>query len=430
VGTIPRQKRSALIAFGAAVVLFFAGYAIFRGFGDPDVPSGDVAIVEDLSSDTGTITRADFDRALEQSAARSGAKQQPKPGSPEYEQLRTQALNDLLDIRWIQGEAAQRGIRVPPDEVSSRRQQLIDQSFRSKKEFEQFREESGFTQKDIRIRVRLQILSGRIQQQVLGGLAPVDDSQVSEYYDASSEQFEQPESRDIRLVLNKSRAKVEQALSELQKDSSDAAWDRVAGRFSTDTSSSNTGGQRPGVTEGLLEQPLDKAVFDAPTGELQGPVKTPLGYYVFEVEKVTPSRLIPLDRSTRAQIRRQLEQQQQQTAFASFVDDFGSEWRARTFCAPDFVIDRCANFVGGGHPASAPPGCYDAGAKGGIPDACPAPVALPAPALPGSISIVAPQGNRLPQRPVPAGLEEVTPGLTGGALPPGGIQTAPTQPAP
>jgi parvulin-like peptidyl-prolyl isomerase len=420
VSAIPKNKRLPLIVSGAVVVLFLAGYAIFRGLGNPDVPSGDVATVEDAVPGTGTITTAAYDRALDQAAARGGVKQTPKPGNPQYDQLKQGAMNDLLDSVWIQGEAADLGITATADEVSSLLKQTISQNFRNQAEFEKFRKQSHFTTKDIRTRIRLQILSNKIQQQIVRGLPPVSQSQISEYYDEAKAQFTQPASRDVRLVLNKDKAKVEQAKGELEGDSSDASWKVVAAKFSTDPSSKSNGGLRPSITQGLLEQPLDREVFSAPQGQIEGPVHSPLGYYVFEVEKITPARTLPLNRSTRSQIGRQLTQQAQQNAFSAFVTDFGSKWRARTFCASDFLIERCDNFVGGGHPASAPAACYGGSSKGGIPPACPAPVTLLSPALPGTVSILAPQGTRLPQRPIPAHLPPATSAL-GAGLPPGAV---------
>ena len=424
---IPKPKRLALIALGAVLIVLFAGYAIARGIGNPDVPAGDVAVVEDAPAGLSPISESQFDRALQQTAARSGVEEVPNPGSARYEELKQGAMNDLLDQVWIQSEAADLGITATADEVSQLLQQTIEQNFRDRAEFERFRRESHFSQEEIRTRIRLQIFSNKLQQEVLGQVANVSDAQISEYYEeAKSTQFVQPATRDVRLVLNKDQAEVEQAKQRLEVDSSNASWEKVASEFSTEPSSKNNGGLRSSLTEGLLEQPLDREVFGAPQGQVEGPVRTPLGYYVFEVVKVTPERTLPLNRTTRAQIRSQLTQQTQQNAFSAFVDDFGSKWRARTFCAPGFVIERCNNSVGGAPPANAPAGCYEANPEGGRPEACPAPVQSFTPALPGTTSLVSPQGIRLPQRPVPVPTGGAAGGLPGTlAPPPGGTPTAP-----
>ena len=422
-----------MIIFGLIVVLFFAGYAIFRGLGNPEIPGDDVAVVEEAPDGLGPITREDFDRALEQAAAAESIRRVPAPSSPRYQQLKEAALNNLFDLIWIQGEAADLDIKADADEVTSLLEQTIEQNFRNQQEFEEFREQSNFTQEDIRTRIRLQILSNKIQEQVINAGPRVSNSEIEEYYDAARDQFVQPATRDVRLVLNEDRAQVEQAKQQLDQNSSDESWNQVAREFSSDPSSRTNGGLRPSITEGLLEEPLNGEVFDAEVGEVVGPIRTPLGFYVFQVEKTTPERVVPLNRQTRAQIRSQLVQAEQQEGFSTFVDDFGSKWRARTFCADDFVIERCSNFVGG-LPAAAPPACYAADPpRGGRPPDCPAAVGQLAPALPGTVSIVTPQGNRLPQRPIPAGLTTAPAGglpggLAPGAVPPTGGAPPPTAP--
>jgi parvulin-like peptidyl-prolyl isomerase len=421
VSTIPRQKRTALVLFGAAVAIFFLGYAIFRGVGgNPSVPSDDVAVVQDAPTGLGNISKRDFDRALLQSAAQAGVKDVPKPGSDQYDQLKQGAMNSLLDQVWIQGEAADLGIVATADDVTGLLQSTKKQSFRSQAEFEKFLKQSHFTKADVRQRIRLQFLSNKIQQQVLGDVPNVTSSEITDFYNAGKSQFEQPETRDVRVVINTDKAKVDQAQAALEADSSDASWKKVAAKYSTDPSSKSNGGLRPSITDGLLPDPVNDAVFNASKGEIGGPLKAPDGYYLFEVEKITAAKTLPLNRQTRAQIRSQLTQQRQQDSFNQFVNNFGSKWRARTFCAAGFVIDRCDNFSGG-RPQNAPPACYEADPKGGIPDACPAPVQQTTPALPGTVSVVTPQGNRLPQRPV---VPEVPPAQGGlGALPPGSVPT-------
>ncbi|MDP9277355.1 MAG: peptidyl-prolyl cis-trans isomerase [Actinomycetota bacterium] len=416
---IPKTKRLPLIVLGAVVIIFFAGFAIAEGLGNPSVPSDDVAVVQDAPAGLSPISQADFDRALQQTAASQSIKTIPAAGSAQYEQLKQGAMNNLLDAVWIQGEAADLGQTATPTEIASLLKQTISQNFKTQAEFDKFRKQAHFTQADIRTRIRLQILSNKIQAKVLKGVPKATTSQIEDYYNEAKSQFEQPASRDVRLVLNKDQAKVEQAKAALEKDSSDASWKKVAAQFSTDPSSKSNGGLRPSLTEGLVEQPLDKEIFSAQQGQISALVKTPLGYYVFEVEKITPSRTVPLNRATRAQIGNQLNQQAQQNAFSNFVNDFGSKWRARTFCASDYLIDRCDNFPGTAHPATAPPDCYSAHPpKGKRPDACPAPVGQIAPALPGTVSIVTPQGNRLPQRPVtPAVPTPTAGGALGGGLP-------------
>ena len=57
----------------------------------------------------GTITKADFDAALKQSAARQGLPKPPAPSNPQYPTLRDSAMSDVLLSRWVLGEARSGG---------------------------------------------------------------------------------------------------------------------------------------------------------------------------------------------------------------------------------------------------------------------------------------------------------------------------------
>jgi len=422
------RERLALVVFGALLVALFAGFAIAQGIGEPSVPSGDVALVESVP-DGNTVSEAEFDRALLQQAAQGGQKEAPKPGDEKYEELKEAALTEMLDRIWIKGQAEELGIAVTPKQIASELQQIKDQNFKSEAEYEKFLKTSKFTKEDVLDRVELQLLSTQIQEAITNSAQTVTDAEVEEYYDAQLEtQFTTPESRDVRIVVNEDEGKIEEAKAELEKDSSPASWKKVAEKFSEDPTTKSKGGLQVGLTEELLQsQPeLQAAVFDSPTGTVAGPTPVEGKFFISEVQKLNPAKVQSLKEVT-GQIKSQLTQQLQQEFFSEFVAGYQSKWEARTYCAEDFLIERCANYKGDGRPPSAPPACYEADPKGPAPKDCPALVQQPAPAIPGSVTGSEPQGERLPQRPRPEGLKEggEEEGLTlpegaGGAVPPTG----------
>ena len=78
---ISNNRRIVVAAvLGAFLVVFFVVVAIAQGIGHPSVPSGDVALVQDVPN--GDIPMAEFQGALEQAAARQGAKNVPAPSDP------------------------------------------------------------------------------------------------------------------------------------------------------------------------------------------------------------------------------------------------------------------------------------------------------------------------------------------------------------
>jgi parvulin-like peptidyl-prolyl isomerase len=402
------RQRLALVLFGALFVILFAGYAIAEGLGHPSVPAGDVAVVTHVSKDIGTVSEADFKRALLQQAAQAKLKKPPKPGEGKYEELKTSALGELLDTIWIQGEAEELGISVTPKQIATELAQIKKTNFKTEAEFQKFLKTSHFTRDDVLARVKLQLLSTQVQEKIAKEAPPASNAEISDYYDSAKDtQYTTAESRDVRVVVNADKAKVEAAKAALEKDDSPANWKKVAAKYSEDPTTKTKGGLQPALTEELLasQEELKSAVFGNPTGVVVGPVDVKGKFFVIEVDKLNPAKVKTLGEVS-TEIKTQLTQQVAQQVFSEFVAEYQSKWQSRTFCADGYVIERCANYVGSGHPASAPPACYEADPKGGLPKACPAPVAQVAPALPGSVTLLKPQGERLPQRPRPEGLKE------------------------
>ncbi len=407
-------------------MVLFAVVTISEGLGDPSVPSGDVMVVEDAPGDSGTVSQADFDHALELAAAQAGQKKVPKPGDPKYEEAKEAALTGLIESIWLEGEAEEMGITVTPEEIDKEFAKIKKENFPKEAEYQQFLKESKFTPEDLDDRVKLQMLSTQIQERLQADPPEPSGDEIEAYYEAAKQtQFTKPPSRDVRLIVNKDEAKAKEALSQLEAGVTAKDWNKAAKEFSEDPSKGK-GGLQQGVGEGTLEEPLNAAVFNAPEGALEGPVKAPRGYTVFEVQNSSDETVQELS-AVEGQIKTQLGQQLEQEEFNAFVSDFNDKWVSRTFCADDYVIERCANFESSGRPSSAPPACYEEDPEGGRPEACPAPVFQLVPAAPGSVTPLAPQGNPLAQRPHPAGEGEAAPAPEPGGVPGAGAAPPPTE---
>jgi parvulin-like peptidyl-prolyl isomerase len=438
-GPAPRQ-RLALLLFGVVFVALFVGFAIAQGIGYPSVPSGAVAIVKGVPSEVGTITKAQYAKAVVQAAGTSGLKVPPKPGTKKYEELKTTALGSLLDMAWIQGEAEELGVTVTPKQIEDEFESIKSQNFKTPAEYTKFLKTSHLTQKDVDARVKLQLLSQEIQK-LLGENPPkASSTEVKDYYEAAkATQFTQKPTRDVLLVVTKEKAAGEKAKALLEKDPTPANWKKVAEKYSIDPTSKAKGGLIEGLSEGAAPEPINGAIFNAPNAKVEGLVKGPNGYYLFEVEKSTPEKVQTL-KEVQAQINSQLSQQAQQETFSDFLEGYNSKWKSRTFCASsvtdgiesaqvrDELARRCDNVSPSGHSSSAPSACYEANPKGGIPADCPAPVQQLAPALPGTVNILQPKGKPLPQRPQPEGLKPAVEGEVPSV--PGAVPGAATAPPP
>ena len=245
----------------------------------------------------------------------------------------------LVSAKWIEGEAKERGISATPAEVDRQFEETKDQSFPNEKAYKRFLRTSGQTEEDLKFRVRLDVLSNKIRQQVTEYSQNVSNDEVEDYYNDNSQQFSQPERRDLEVVLSK---KQEDVLEAKQRVEGGERWSKVAKELSDDPASKEQGGKLLGVTKGQQDPKLDAAVFAAVEKKVAGPIKTDAGYYVFRVTKITKATKQSLEQSTQG-IRQLLVSQKQQKELDQFSKDFRNDWRARTDCATDYTIADCRN---------------------------------------------------------------------------------------
>ena len=89
----------------------------------------------------------------------------------------------------------------------------------------------------------------------------------------------------MSIILTKTEAQANEAKKEIESGKSFAS---VAKSKSIDPTSKAAGGELKGVVKGQEEAALNTAIFSAPLNKLSGPVKTPFGYYIYEVKSSTP----------------------------------------------------------------------------------------------------------------------------------------------
>ncbi|HEX8753491.1 MAG TPA: peptidyl-prolyl cis-trans isomerase [Solirubrobacterales bacterium] len=396
------RQRLLLIAFGALFAALFVVFAVAEGIGQPSVPSGDVAVVKGVPSSLGTISEAELKLAVLQQAGQSGGKV-PKKGTKKYEELQEAAQGELLSAIWLQGLAEEMGITVTEKQVEQELAQIKKTNFPTEKAYQEFLKKSHLSQQEVNEKVKLNVLGTKIQEKISAEAEPASSTEISDYYEAEkATQYTTKPSRDVRVIVNKDKAKVEKAKQELEKDSSPAGWKKVAPKYSEDPTTKTKGGLQPGISEEFLKGSLKKAVFDSATNELVGPVEYEKKFLLIEVVKLNPEKVQSLE-EVKSQIATTLNQQKQQEFVSEFATNFNTTWQSRTYCASGFEMERCANY-----PASkrlqkareAYKSCYEANPKT-PPTECPAPVEQTKPALPGTVTPTKPKGEPFVQRPLP-----------------------------
>lgn len=254
-------------------------------------------------------------------------------------EVRDQVMHQLLVGVWIEGEAEDRGISVDAAAVQRDFERQKRLSFPEDADFQRFLKSSGQAEKDVLERVRLDLLSSRIHDDVTGGEPKVTEQQIAAHFRRNKARFMQPEQRDLRVVVTATRAEAATARAALARGES---WSAVARRHSIDRASRSAGGRMLHVTRAEQDQALGDAVFEAATGQPRGPVEAADGYYVFEVTRVFRARQQTLDEA-RPTIARLLRSEVRRKQLDEFTEKFREEWRGRTECREGYVTPDCRN---------------------------------------------------------------------------------------
>jgi len=259
----------------------------------------------------------------------------------QYTALKQQVLSFLISANWLLGEASSQGVKMSDAEVQKQFNQVKSQQFPTEADFHKFLASTGYTVSDLLLRVKLDSLSTKIQQKVTkdAGKKP-SQKEISAYYEQHKSTYGQPEKRNILIVLTKTQAQAESAKKEIESGKSFAS---VAKAHSIDPVSKAAGGSLPGVVKGQEEKALSEAVFSAKVNVLGGPIKTPFGYYVYEVKKIVPGSQQALSK-VQSTISQQLMAQSQQKALSEFIKKFRKTWTARTECRAEYSVQDCKGY--------------------------------------------------------------------------------------
>jgi foldase protein PrsA len=302
--------------------------------------AGSKPIVPDPPNYTACIARTAAQSKATKGAKTPSQKELKSQCEAQYKSLQQEVLGFLISSSWVLGEASSLGVKVSDKEVKKQFEKIKSQQFPKAAEFQKFLATSGQTVSDLLLRVKLNLLSSKIQQKIVKEKSKVTQAQIAKYYKNNPKRFGVAEKRNLLIILTKTEDQAKKAKQEIESGKS---FESVAKRVSIDPTSKSNGGKLAGVVKGQEEKALDTAVFAAKKGVLSGPVKTPFGYYIFEVQTITPGSQQTL-KQAEASIKSQLTATQQQAALSKFVKDFKKKWMDKTECRAGYVVADCKSY--------------------------------------------------------------------------------------
>ena len=297
--------------------------------GDEDVPADAVAVV-----DGEEIARSDYEALIAQ--AKKSYKNQkrdfPAAGSQEFQTLRNQAVQFLVQREQFEQEAESLDVEVTEKQIDARLEQILKQYFGGdQKKYEKQLKEQGLTEKQVRNDIRAQIVSEKIFEQVTREVK-VTEAQIEQYYAKNKAQYSQPESRDVRHILVKTKKQADDLYAQLQGGADFAA---LAKQFSEDTGSKANGGKLT-ITKGQTVAPFDATAFLLAKNAISRPVKTEFGYHIIQpLSETKPAKVTPL-KDVKESIRQQLQQTEKNESMTKWVEELKKDYEDKVSYAAGF----------------------------------------------------------------------------------------------
>jgi foldase protein PrsA len=303
------KRRSLQILFTIALVVVVAGC----GGSKATLAGEDVAVVGNQH-----IPKTMFDALMGQAKTsfKSQGRKFPKAGTTDYATIKNQAVTLLIQQAERESKAKDMGITVSDKDVTKRLAQIKKQYFGgSQKRYQQQLKKQGLSEAQVERDIKAQLISEKVFKKVTTDVK-VTNAEVHDYYIQHPTLYAQPQSRDVRHILVKTKALADKIYAQL-KAGGDFA--KLAKKYSTDPGSKSQGGKLT-VSKGQTVPQFDKVAFSLKTNELSKPVHTQYGWHIIQaLTNVKPRKTTP-EKQVKDSIKQQLIQQKKNEAMTTWVN--------------------------------------------------------------------------------------------------------------
>ncbi|HSC93042.1 MAG TPA: peptidylprolyl isomerase [Gaiellaceae bacterium] len=326
--------KSLKIAFLSMLVLL-ALVAAGCGGDSQEVPADAIAVVDGTN-----VPKSEFDALITQ-AKKSYSLQKrdfPKAGSPEYNTLKNQAVQFLVQRTQFELQADELDVAVTEKQIADRLAQIKKQYFGgSDKKYRDQLEQQGLTEEQVKRDIRAQLLQEGIFKKVTADVK-VTDKEIQDYYTKNKSQFGTPEQRDVRHILVPTKKQADSLYAQIQDGADFAA---LAKKFSKDPASAPQGGKLT-IARGQTVPTFDQTAFLLAKDTVSRPVKTQYGYHIIKpISDIKPAKTTPL-KQVKESIRQQLLQTKRNEAMTKWVEETKKDFEEKTDYQVGFTPPKAA----------------------------------------------------------------------------------------
>jgi len=272
------------------------------------------------------VTRTQYEKRLREGLIEVTQTAPPAQVAAKKEDFRKALIDDLIAELLVKDRADRLGLTVTDAEIKDAVVRLKQQyGISNDKQFEESLKTSGMSRADMEARLRDTLLTNKVFSKELRGRDEMTDKELRERYDREKEHYRLPERAHLRAIIvtkpdePAAAAKAEQRVNQIAQDA------RIAPDFAKyaaavpENAMKEKGGDMGEVARGELLPDLDKAVFNAQSGTILGPIATKSGWHIIKVEQRLPSE-VPAFESVKDKLRKDVTDETFQRDYKVYID--------------------------------------------------------------------------------------------------------------
>jgi parvulin-like peptidyl-prolyl isomerase len=272
------------------------------------------------------VTRTQYEKRLREGLAEIDQAVPAAQQAAKKDEFRKNLSDDLIAELLVKDRADRLGLTVTDPEIKEAVGRLKEQyGIKTDQQFEDSLKSSGMTRTDMEARLRDTLLTNKVFSRELRGREDMNDKELRERYDREKEKYRLPERAHLRAIIvtrpddAAAAAKAEQRVNQIAQDA------RVAPDFAKFASSvpenamKEKGGDMGEVARGELLPDLDKAVFNAQSGDIIGPIATKSGWHILKVDQRLPSE-VPAFESVKEKLRKDVSDETFARDYKVYID--------------------------------------------------------------------------------------------------------------
>lgn len=277
------------------------------------------------------ITRSMYERRLHDGFAEIDQTVAPSEVAAKKAEFKKALTDELVSELLIKDRADRMNLTVSPDEVQDAVKRMKEQyGIKSDEQFEQSLRQSNMSRADMEARMKDSILSNKVFGRELRPREDLTDAELRDRYEREKERYRLPERahlREIVILRPDNPAQVEKArahANELAQQARSAADFALLAKTGSEAATKDKGGDLGEVKRGELLPELDKAVFNATSGTVLGPIESKTAWHIIKVEQRLPSE-VPAFESVKDRLRKDASDETFQRDYKAYIERLRKE---------------------------------------------------------------------------------------------------------